>query len=69
MGLLYLYLPVGAVLFHADGRTGKMKLIFSFHNFAIAPKNHKKSHELRLIRPQTNTKFQNMYLKFIRLLT
>ena len=43
-------LPVGAGLFHADGRTD---IIFAFHSFAIAPKSHKKSHELRLIRPQT----------------
>jgi len=46
-------LPVGAGLFHADGLTDMLTLIFAFHNFAGAPKNHEKSHELRLIRPQT----------------
>jgi hypothetical protein len=30
--------PVGAELFRADGRTGMMKLIIAFHNFANAPK-------------------------------
>jgi len=41
------------------------KLIVTFHNFAIAPKNHKKCYELRLIRPQTpNKNPEYMYLKF-----
>jgi len=31
--------PVGAVLFHADGRTGKTTLIVAFRNFSKAPKN------------------------------
>jgi len=31
-------LPVEAEVFHADGRTGMMKLIIAFHNFAKAPK-------------------------------
>jgi hypothetical protein len=30
--------PVRADLFHADGLTDLTKLIFSFHNFANAPK-------------------------------
>ena len=30
--------PVGAELFHADGRTDTMKLIVAFHNFAYSPK-------------------------------
>ena len=32
--------PVGAKLFHADGRTDMMKLIIVFRNFADAPKNY-----------------------------
>jgi hypothetical protein len=31
--------PVGAELFHADGRTDMMKLIVAFRNFANAPKS------------------------------
>jgi hypothetical protein len=31
-------LPVGAEGFHAEGRTGMMKLIIAFHNFANGPK-------------------------------
>jgi hypothetical protein len=31
-------LPVGAELFHADGRTDMTKLIVAFHNFANLPK-------------------------------
>jgi hypothetical protein len=31
--------PVGAELFHADGRTDMKKLIVVFRNFANAPKN------------------------------
>jgi len=31
--------PVGAELFHADGRTDTTKLIVIFRNFANAPKN------------------------------
>ena len=31
--------PVGAELFHADGRTHVTKLIVAFRNFANAPKN------------------------------
>ena len=42
--------PVEAELYHADGQK---KLIVASHNFAKAPKNHKKSHELGLIKPQT----------------
>jgi hypothetical protein len=30
--------PAGADLFHADGRTDKMKLIVAFRNFVDAPK-------------------------------
>jgi hypothetical protein len=30
--------PVGAELFHADGRTDMMKIIVAFRNFANAPK-------------------------------
>ena len=33
--------PVGAELFHADGRTDMTKLIAAFRNFANAPKNEK----------------------------
>jgi len=32
-------LPVGAELFHSDGRTNMTKLIVTFHNFVKAPKN------------------------------
>jgi hypothetical protein len=32
--------PVGAKLFHEDGRTDMMKLIVAFRNFANAPKNN-----------------------------
>ena len=31
--------PVGAKLFHADGRTDMKKLTVAFRNFANAPKN------------------------------
>jgi hypothetical protein len=31
--------PVGAELFHADGRTDMTKLIVPFRNFVNAPKN------------------------------
>jgi hypothetical protein len=31
--------PVGAEVFHADGRTDMTKLIVAFRNFARAPKN------------------------------
>jgi hypothetical protein len=31
--------PVGAELFHADGRTDMTKLIVAFRNFANSPKN------------------------------
>jgi len=30
--------PVGAELFHAEGRTDMTKLIVAFHNFVNAPK-------------------------------
>ena len=33
--------PVGAEVFHADGRTDMMNLIFAFRKFAKAPKNNK----------------------------
>jgi hypothetical protein len=33
--------PVGAELFHADGRTDMTKLIVTFLNFANTPKNVK----------------------------
>jgi len=56
-------LPVGAG-FHVDGRTDVMKLIFAFHSFTSAPKNHKKSHELRLIRPQTQHQIPEHVFKF-----
>jgi len=32
--------PVGAELFHVDGRTDLTKLIVAFRNFSKAPKNH-----------------------------
>jgi len=32
--------PVGAKLFHADGRTDMTKLIVAFRNFTIAPESH-----------------------------
>jgi hypothetical protein len=32
--------PVGAALFHADGRTDMTKLIVAFRNSANATKNH-----------------------------
>ena len=32
--------PVGAELFHADGRTDMKKLIVAFRNFANAPENY-----------------------------
>jgi Fe-S-cluster formation regulator IscX/YfhJ len=39
--------PVGAELFHADGRTDRQtdmtKLIVAFSNFANAPKKHEES--------------------------
>jgi len=38
-------LPLGAVMFHADGRADMTKLTVTFHSFANAPKNtalHKK---------------------------
>jgi hypothetical protein len=31
--------PVGAELFHADGRTDMTKLMVAFRNFAVAPKS------------------------------
>ena len=31
--------PMGAELFHADGRTDMTKLIVAFRNFAKVPKN------------------------------
>jgi len=34
--------PVGAKLFHADGRTGMAKLIVAFRYFADAPKNQRR---------------------------
>ena len=34
--------PVGAELFHADGRTDMTNLIITFRNFASAPKNRKR---------------------------
>jgi hypothetical protein len=34
--------PVGAELFHADGKTDKTKLTVAFRNFANVPKNRKK---------------------------
>jgi len=36
-----------------DGQADMTKLIVTSHNFAKVPKNHKKSHELGLIRPRT----------------
>ena len=35
--------PVGAELFHADGRTGMTKLIVAFRNFVDAPKSQRRS--------------------------
>jgi len=32
-------LPLGAALFHVDGRTDMTKLKVTFHSFANAPKN------------------------------
>jgi hypothetical protein len=32
-------LPMGAELFHADGRTDMMKLVVAFDNFSNVPKN------------------------------
>ena len=58
-------LSLGAKLFLVDRPADMTKLIVTFHNFAIAPKNHKKCCELRLIRPQTQTKNpEYMYLSF-----
>jgi hypothetical protein len=37
-------LPVGAEMFHADGRTYIMKTIFPFRNFANAPLNPNNAH-------------------------
>jgi hypothetical protein len=37
--------PVGAELFHADGRTDTTKLIVAFRNFAIAPKKEDKRYQ------------------------
>ena len=39
--------PVGAELFHEDGRAGMMKLIIFFHNFAKAPKKKARLHVTR----------------------
>ena len=39
--------PVGAELFHADGRTDMTKLIAPFRNFANAPKNEQQSRSQR----------------------
>ena len=39
--------PVGAELFHADGRTGMTKLIAAFRNFAKAPKKINKTGKAR----------------------
>ena len=46
-------LPVGAELFHTDGKTDMTKLMVVFRKFAIAPKNL----WLRL-QPNLNFKFQ-----------
>jgi hypothetical protein len=32
--------PLGTVLFHEDGQTGRSKPIVALRNFADAPKNH-----------------------------
>jgi len=40
-------LPVGAEMFHADGRTDMM-LIVAFRNFATAPKNQKETFDIPL---------------------
>jgi len=37
--------PVGAELFHVDGRTDMTKLIVAFRNFANAPKKKNHSHD------------------------
>ena len=34
--------PLGAELFHADGRTDMTELIVAFHNFTNATKNQKR---------------------------
>ena len=39
--------PVGAELFHADGRTNMKKLIVTHRNFANAPKKPKASWNLQ----------------------
>ena len=45
---------VGTYLFHADGRTDMMKLIFTFCNFANAPINHE------VERQKKNTTFSHI---------
>jgi len=58
-------LSLGAKLLLVDRPTYMTKLIVTFHNFAIAPKNHKMCYELRLIRLQTQNKNpEYMYLNF-----
>jgi hypothetical protein len=37
--------PVGAELFHADGRTDMTKLVAAFRNFANAPGKGNKRHQ------------------------
>jgi len=36
--------PVGAELFHVDGRTDMTKLIIAFRHFVIAPKKPRRSY-------------------------
>jgi hypothetical protein len=51
--------------------TEKLKLDYTTQKTWTYPQsiNHKKSHEIRLIRPQHNTKIQNTHLKFLTSLT
>jgi hypothetical protein len=43
--------PVGAELFHADGRTDKTKLTVAFRNFGNAPKKLDTAHTFYLYIP------------------
>jgi len=40
--------PVGADLFHTDGRTDMTKLLFAFRNFANAPQIERSVHTVYL---------------------
>jgi hypothetical protein len=53
--------PVGAELFHADGRTDITKLIVAFRNFANAPKNNSVNAVYREITAVLGS-IQNTYL-------